>query len=421
MIKKESKEKRTILIHEVHDMWPKTLVDVGGMRKSNPFVRLMQIGENYSYKTADYVASTLEFSEKHMNSHGLKDGKFRYIPNGISKKDWEVTQSIPKKHEEQLKALKKDNKFIVGYFGGFAVSNALDVLMDAAKKIKKTDIQFVLVGEGNQKKRLQKRIREEKIRNVLFLDPIPKKSIPDLLQYFDCVYMGVQTEKEIYKYGVSFTKMYDSMMAGCPILMNMSDVRTPVEQFECGIRCNVHDKDAICKGIEYLYSMSEKERILLGENGKRAVIENFEYGCLAEKYEQLFPKDTKNILLINHYAGSLEMGMDFRPFYLGREWVEKGYNVTILAADYSHLRRKNPIVNYNFQSECIEGINYQWIKTIKYSGNGLKRAITMLQFVSVAWFHAKSIAKSIQPDVIITASTYPLDMFASNRIKKYLL
>ena len=51
-----------------------------------------------------------------------------------------------------------------------------------------------------------------------------------------------------------------------------------------------------------------------------------------------------NIVLINHYAGSPEMGMEFRPYYFAREWVKKGHRVDIFAASYSHLRRVNPKV-----------------------------------------------------------------------------
>ena len=58
-----------------------------------------------------------------------------------------------------------------------------------------------------------------------------------------------------------------------------------------------------------------------------------------------------NILLINHYAGSPEMGMEFRPYYFAREWVRAGYHVDIVAADYSHLRIRNPKVQKDFQKE----------------------------------------------------------------------
>ena len=34
-----------------------------------------------------------------------------------------------------------------------------------------------------------------------------------------------------------------------------------------------------------------------------------------------------NILLINHYAGSPELGMEFRPYYMAKEWVKAGHQV----------------------------------------------------------------------------------------------
>jgi len=47
-----------------------------------------------------------------------------------------------------------------------------------------------------------------------------------------------------------------------------------------------------------------------------------------------------NILLINHYAGSRNHGMEYRPYYLSREWVRLGHNVTVVAASFSHLRTR---------------------------------------------------------------------------------
>ncbi|HMN57678.1 MAG TPA: glycosyltransferase family 4 protein [Ottowia sp.] len=45
-----------------------------------------------------------------------------------------------------------------------------------------------------------------------------------------------------------------------------------------------------------------------------------------------------NILLINHYAGSPRHGMEFRPYYLAREWVRMGHQVQLVAGSYSHIR-----------------------------------------------------------------------------------
>ena len=48
------------------------------------------------------------------------------------------------------------------------------------------------------------------------------------------------------------------------------------------------------------------------------------------------------ILYVNHYAGSLSYGMEYRPFYMAREWVRAGHQVRIVAADRSHIRAVTP-------------------------------------------------------------------------------
>ena len=123
-----------------------------------------------------------------------------------------------------------------------------------------------------------------------------------------------------------------------------------------------------------------------------------------------------NILYINHYAGSLEMGMEFRPYYLAHEWQKMGHKVRIVAADYSHLRKQNPKVKKDFEIQHINGIEYQWVKTGRYNGNGSARAMTMLEFCGKLSLKAGQIAKDFQPDAVISSSTYPLDTYPAQRI-----
>ena len=87
-----------------------------------------------------------------------------------------------------------------------------------------------------------------------------------------------------------------------------------------------------------------------------------------------------NILLINHYAGSKEYGMEYRAYYLAKEWVKAGHNVTIVAATFSHLRIKNPVVKKDYHVEMIDGIKYILLKTPAYEGS-LKRILNMGMFV----------------------------------------
>lgn len=123
-----------------------------------------------------------------------------------------------------------------------------------------------------------------------------------------------------------------------------------------------------------------------------------------------------NILLVNHYAGSVYHGMEFRPYYLGLEWVKAGHNVTVVAADCSHLRSKKVKLTDSLETENIDGINYVWLKTLDYTGNGVRRALNMASFVASLFRFSKRIISIAKPDVVIASSTYPADIFPSRYI-----
>lgn len=124
-----------------------------------------------------------------------------------------------------------------------------------------------------------------------------------------------------------------------------------------------------------------------------------------------------NILLINHYAGSLRYGMEFRPHYLGREWVKKGHQVTILGASFSHLRNVQPEMGAeSIVEELIDGITYRWYRTPAYKGNGVRRILNILSFVKAVALDASNIVLKFSPDIVINSSTYPLDIWPARKI-----
>jgi len=125
-----------------------------------------------------------------------------------------------------------------------------------------------------------------------------------------------------------------------------------------------------------------------------------------------------NILILNHYAGSLELGMEFRPYYLGKEWIKLGHKVTIIAADFSHLRSKQPSLKSDFFCENIDGITYVWIKTMKYKSSGFKRVLNLLMFITKSLINYKKITTIANPEIVIASSTYPLDIYPSYLISK---
>ena len=124
------------------------------------------------------------------------------------------------------------------------------------------------------------------------------------------------------------------------------------------------------------------------------------------------------ILLINHYAGSPQHGMEYRPYYLSREWVRAGHSVHVVAASYSHVRFKQPPANAGALNESIDGICYCWLPTPAYSGNGFGRLRNVGSFVSQLWRNAADWANKFRPDMVIASSTYPMDFWVARRIAR---
>jgi len=126
-----------------------------------------------------------------------------------------------------------------------------------------------------------------------------------------------------------------------------------------------------------------------------------------------------NILLINHYAGSVRHGMEYRPYYLAREWVRLGHRVHIVASSESHIRSQAPQLQGTARlDETIDGIHYTWLATPPYRGNGAGRVRNMLAFVLRLRREGAHLAASLRPDVVIASSTYPLDIWPAARIAR---
>lgn len=272
------------LIYEVKDIWPLTLIELGGYSKNHPFIKLMEWFEKFAYKKADRVVSVLPYAYKHMEKQGMNVRKFVYIPNGICLEDYKEIENAPK---EVLEKFPK-NKFIVIYAGTFGKANALEHLIKAGELLKSyEDIHFVLVGKGIEETRLKNLAKELNLKNISFLPPVSKGQVQDLLKRSDICYIGWRM-KNIYKYGISANKIFDYMYSEKPILHSFSGKGDLVKNANCGISVESENPKAIAEGILKLYKMNKKKREILGKNGKNYLLKYHTYKAIADKFEEIF-------------------------------------------------------------------------------------------------------------------------------------
>jgi glycosyltransferase involved in cell wall biosynthesis len=271
--------------YEVHDLWPLSPMELGRYSKNHPFIKVMQWAEDFAYKNADFVVSMLPNTLEHMTAHGLSSEKFNFVPNGIAVDEWKDEDPIPEQHATLLQKLHTDQRCIVGYVGGHAISNALETFLCAAQiaENKAPHLAFVLVGNGAEKEKLIQMAASLGLKNISFLPAISKNSIPRLLSELDILYLGWH-DNPLYRFGISPNKLIDYMMAGKPVVHSVKAANDMVNESSCGISVAPGDADAIVDALLKIAEMPLNERQAMGLRGQRFILENNDYRILADKF-----------------------------------------------------------------------------------------------------------------------------------------
>ena len=105
----------------------------------------------------------------------------------------------------------------------------------------------------------------------------------------DICFVGFK-HSPLYSFGMSANKLWDYMMASKPIIMSIDSCNDPVAEANCGITISSGKTKDIAKGINDLLSLTDNERQILGDNGKKYVIKSNAYDVLAKKCIALFKK-----------------------------------------------------------------------------------------------------------------------------------
>lgn len=259
------------LCFEVRDIWPLSLVELGGLSPRNPLIRLMQRAEDRAYRNADEVVAYMPAADEHMVSRGMDARKFTWIANGFTRESVEGGEPL-----DPAVAALFSGGFTVGYAGTLGLANALDTLIDAAERLREhTDIRFVLVGDGRDRARLERRVAELGLTSVLFAGAIARRQIPSALSRFDACYIGWQ-HKPIYRFGIAANKLAEYMIAARPVLHGYCGHADPVAAAGCGLSPPAGDAEALAAAILRMRVMPPAERTAMGARGAAYAARHFD-------------------------------------------------------------------------------------------------------------------------------------------------
>ena len=123
------------------------------------------------------------------------------------------------------------------------------------------------------------------------------------------------------------------------------------------------------------------------------------------------------IWILNHYSFPDGYGYHTRQHFIAKCLVKLGYDVIIFTSSFNHLKTKDiDLNNQKYLVEKIDEIDYVWIETREYAGNGLGRILNLLDYS----LNFEKIYSNIdkKPDILWVSSPQPFVIYNGVKLKK---
>jgi glycosyltransferase involved in cell wall biosynthesis len=275
---------------EIRDLWPQTLVDLGAMRDGSVAERSLRTIEALLVRRACVVIALLPGIAEYLRGRGLPADAVVYIPNGVDLETFDADPGdlsrAPGSVRDALGSiarLRAEGRFVLGYVGSFGRVNRLDIVVHAGRLAEEESpgsVGVIVVGDGPERGGLERLAAGA--GNVVIAGAIPKRWVPTVLAALDGTVVHV-TWTPVYRYGISFNKLFEYLAASRPVVFACESAYDPVAEAGAGISIPPDDAGALSTAFLALAGMDNTTRARMGAAGRAWAVEHHDIGRLGDE------------------------------------------------------------------------------------------------------------------------------------------
>jgi len=278
---------RTPLVFDTRDIWPEALASSGRVRNDG-LIRLLERLEAMVYRRSAAVTVVTEGKRDRLIEKGVAPEKIRVISNGVDRARFAAAEPLS---AEELRALGLDPaRAIVLYAGIMNPPQGLDVLLDALEGLRSQSptlaarMQLALAGGGSELRRLERRVREEGLRDfVRFVGVQPRERMPALLKAAAAIVVPLRRRDDDHTVP---SKLYEAMASARPVLVSADGAPGRIlRESNAGIATAAGDAEALTASFRTVLERPEVARAF-GARGA-AYAERFDRGVSVDRLEAL--------------------------------------------------------------------------------------------------------------------------------------
>ena len=257
--------RRRPFLLEVSDLWPESLLAVGAMQEPNLIIRGLATLACFLYDRADRIVVLTEAFRGKIADSGVPREKIDVVFNGV---DLEMYRPRPRDAALARHWGISPCRFVVGYIGTLGMAHGLENVLDAAKRLARTPVLFLLVGSGAERERLLASAKERGLDNVLFVPAQPKQTMPSYWSLCDVALVHLK-DTPLFETVIP-SKLFEAMGMGLPILLAApkGEASKIVLEEGVGVHLPAGSPDDLASSIECLMG----SRKILGEMGVRSTL-----------------------------------------------------------------------------------------------------------------------------------------------------
>ncbi|HSI88471.1 MAG TPA: glycosyltransferase family 4 protein [Pyrinomonadaceae bacterium] len=266
----------------IHDNYPEILIAAGKSREDSAFVRLAHFANRWLYKNAARIIVVgRDMRELVAEKAAGLDVPITTIPN------WAELESVsPAPRDPLLAEMGLSSKFVFLYAGNMGWPNDLETLIEAAGKLKSSNVHFVFLGAGVKRAWLEREVERRKLENVTIIDPRPRSEQQIFLNACDVGIVSLVSRMK----GVSMpSRTYNILAAGKPVLAiteRGSETDLVVTENNIGRTVAPGDTEAATDAINSLAGESPAELEAMGRRAREAAERDYSLETAIRAYRE---------------------------------------------------------------------------------------------------------------------------------------
>ena len=264
----------------VHDLWPESVKVAGGI--SNKFIlSLINYMTKLIYKFTNIILVQSPEFKNYIKDQNVLENKMIYYPYYA-----EDFYRVVDKQEEYKDLL--PSGFNLVFAGNIGVAQSFDTIIGALELLKNYNINIVVLGDGRDKERVQKIIKDRGVSNkFFFLGSFPAKKMPNFFAFADALLITLK-KADIFSFTIP-GKLQSYLACGRPIIGSLDGIGNKIIiNSKSGYASEAENEKLLADNILKIYNASKAQKKKFSSNAIKYFRGNFSKNYLLDELENIF-------------------------------------------------------------------------------------------------------------------------------------